>query len=350
MENIYDLINSQAVATYWSENVRDRVPYLGETLFPAKKKLGLDLSWIKGSDGLPVALKPSHFDTKATFRDRIGVSTVETDMPFFREAMLLKEKDRQELLKLQGNDSAFYADFIGKIYNDRKALIEGALVQSERMRMQLLAYAKITINANGVDLEYNYDADGTFTTNNYTELLTTDKWSDFDNSDPFGDIQEMQNKIESLTGTKPTRLIMSQKVFGYLLKNKTLGKMIQPTFGLERPLLGSAVRAYLLDELGVTILIYEKKFKNEAKATVSFYPEDRVTFLPATTLGSTWYGTTPEEADLMAKTGADVTIVETGIAVATVVKEHPVNIETIVSEIVLPSFENMMEVGILKVV
>ena len=83
---------------------------------------------------------------------------------------------------------------------------------------------------------------------------------------------------------------------------------------------------------------------------MSFYPDDRASFLPASTLGSTWYGTTPEEADLVAKTGIDVTIVNTGVAVTTLIKEHPVNVETIVSEIVLPSFEQMMEVGILKVV
>ena len=351
MDSVFNLINSEAIATYWTEEATNAIPYLGETLFPARKKLGLDLSWFTGNDGLPVALKPSHFDTKATVRDRIGVSKIETDMPFFRESMLIKEKDRQELLKIQeGMDTSLYQDFIERIFNDRKALIDGANVQAERMRMQLISTGKIVITANGVNLEYNFDADNSFKTNNYTELQGTSKWSDVDHSDPFEDIQTIQDRIENLTGSKPTRLVMSKKVFGYLCKNHKLIKAIQPNFGLDRPVLGSTIREYLETELDVTILVYSKKFKNEQGATMSFYPDDRVSFLPASTLGSTWYGTTPEEADLVAKTGIDVTIVNTGVAVTTLIKEHPVNVETIVSEIVLPSFEQMMEVGILKVV
>ena len=73
MPSILELVNAKALSTYWQETVSNRIPYLGETLFPAKKKLGLDLAWIKGYNGLPVALKPSAFDTKATTRDRIGV-------------------------------------------------------------------------------------------------------------------------------------------------------------------------------------------------------------------------------------------------------------------------------------
>ncbi len=87
MPNIFDLVNAKEIATYWTQKVENRIPYLGETLFPAQKQLGLDISWFKGSQGLPVMLKPSTFDAKATLRDRIGISKIETEMPFFREAM-----------------------------------------------------------------------------------------------------------------------------------------------------------------------------------------------------------------------------------------------------------------------
>ena len=86
-----------AIAAQWNEAASNRIPYLGAGLFPSKKKAGLDLSWLKGSKGLPVSLMPSTFDAKATFRDRIGFSKIETEMPFFREGFKIKEKDRQEL-------------------------------------------------------------------------------------------------------------------------------------------------------------------------------------------------------------------------------------------------------------
>ena len=67
-------------------------------------------------------------------------------------------------------------------------------------------------------------------------------------------------------------------------------------------------------------------------------------------LGSTYYGTTPEESDLMSgATEAQVQIVNTGVAVTSVKEPHPVNVMTIVSEIVLPSFEAIDGVFIAKV-
>jgi hypothetical protein len=47
---------------------------------------------------------------------------------------------------------------------------------------------------------------------------------------------------------------------------------------------------------------------------------------------------------------ADVSIVNTGVALSTIVQPHPVNVNIIASEIVLPSFERMDEVAVIKVV
>ena len=64
MPNIFDLVNPKAIATYWIESGSNKIPYLGATLFPPQKQLGIDLSWFKGSDGLPVELAPAAYDTK----------------------------------------------------------------------------------------------------------------------------------------------------------------------------------------------------------------------------------------------------------------------------------------------
>lgn len=71
--------------------------------------------------------------------------------------------------------------------------------------------------------------------------------------------------------------------------------------------------------------------------------------LPESALGSTWYGTTPEERTLMASNTANVSIVNTGVAVAVTVTEDPVNTKTTVSKIVLPSFERMEECYMMEV-
>ena len=351
MNEIMEMVSAKALTTYWQETISNRIPYLGESLFPAKKKLGLDLAWIKGYKGLPIALKPSHFDTKATVRDRIGVKKIETEMPFFREAMTIKERDRQELLRFRENDPQnLYQTLISEIFDDRAQLIEGALIQSERMRMQLLVDGKITIVANNVDYSYNYDVDGQWTANNYLALSGTSLWSDNQNSTPLQDIKEMQRKVIDQTGVKPTRAIMTNKTWNYLLTNKSIRLAINPLAGGLNIVKDADLKALLLTELNLTVAVYDKKFKAEDGTTHNFYPDGYITLIPATTLGNTYYGTTPEEADLLSsKFNGDCSVVETGIAVTTINIPHPVNKETIVSEIVLPSFERMNEVATIKV-
>lgn len=80
--DLREVFTPAAIAANWTEVASNQIPYLGATLFPARKKAGLDLSWLKGSRGLPVSLMPSAFDAKATFRDRIGFEKLETEMPF----------------------------------------------------------------------------------------------------------------------------------------------------------------------------------------------------------------------------------------------------------------------------
>ena len=168
--DLREIFTPAAVAANWTEVASNQIPYLGATLFPARKKAGLDLSWLKGSRGLPVSLMPSAFDAKATFRDRIGFDKLETEMPFFREGFKIKERDRQEMLRVQETTDPYAEEVLARIFDDARNLIDGANVVPERMIMQLLfpvdGNCGISIKANGVDYTYNYDTDGAWKTSN----------------------------------------------------------------------------------------------------------------------------------------------------------------------------------------
>ena len=349
MPNIFDLVNAKEIATYWTQKVENRIPYLGETLFPAQKQLGLDISWFKGSQGLPVMLKPSAFDTKATLRDRIGISKIETEMPFFREAMRIGEKERQELNKASAAANAqFLMPVLNRIYDDAGTLIDGALVVPERMRMQLLSTGKIavsaTIDGNRVAYDYDYKFPAT-----HKKTLNTKKWSDTENALPVQDIQEWQDKIEEDFGTRPNRAICTRKTWNYLLQNKSIRLDMDPIGGTNRIMTDSMLQQYLETKLGLRVAVYNKKFSLDGTPTL-FFPDDYFTLIPDGNLGNTYYGTTPEESDLMSgATEAQVQIVNTGVAVTSIREPHPVNVMTIVSEIVLPSFEAIDGVFIAKV-
>ena len=98
--NIRDAFSAKAVAINRSEVASNRIPYLGTGFFPAKKKMGLDLKWIKTHKGLAVSLMPSNFDAKSTIRSRSGFKLEKTQMAFFRESMLVKEEDEQEIMRV----------------------------------------------------------------------------------------------------------------------------------------------------------------------------------------------------------------------------------------------------------
>ena len=68
--------------------------------------------------------------------------------------------------------------------------------------------------------------------------------------------------------------------------------------------------------------------------------------MPEGTLGNTHFGVTPEESDLSNSLNAEVSIIENGVAVTTYGTEDPVNVETKVSMVALPSFERANEIVI----
>lgn len=350
-----ELFSPAAIAANWTEAATNRIAYLGEALFPAKKQAGLDLKWIKGAKGAPISLMPTAFDAKATFRDRIGVEKLETEMPFFREGFKIKERDRQDILRAQQSNDPYVAAAIARVFDDANELIEGANVVPERERMQLLFPVNgdvgITIKANGVDYTYNYDPNGTWKTNNYFALTGTATWDNANTADPFGDIQTAKDAAIARTGSEPRVLVLNSTTFKYLRTNAAIKSRYLATNGLS---LGYLTDREIIEILKETagldgVVVYDKQYRDESKQAAKFVPNDYVAIMPAGALGATWYGTTPEEADLMGKTEHQVAIVNTGVAITQIIDPHPVNVNTFASEIVLPSYERMDEVVLLKV-
>lgn len=349
-----DIFNSSAISLNYTSEASNAIPYLGTGLFPAKKKAGLDLKWFRGHKGLPVVLAPSSFDAKSTFRDRVGITVTETEMPFFRESMLVKEQDEQEIMRIQDSNDPYAVQVLENIFNDTKTLIDAANVVPERMIMQLLCPISgnmgIEVKANGVDYSYNYDKNGTWKTGHYSKIADETKWSDGQKSDPLSDLETAIEALETVSGTRATSVIMSPKTFKMMRASDKLRSNILARVGTATvPMTSSRVKDYIKEELGLTIYVYSKKYKDENGKEQAFYKDNGVMLLPEGALGSTWYGTTPEERTLSTRADADVSIVNTGVAVAVTVTDDPVNTKTTASEIVLPSFERMDECYFLEV-
>lgn len=357
MQNFSDVFTAKAFAMYWTKYLEqaNTEGYLGTSLFPPVKKKGIDIKWIKGRSGLPVTLSQSAFDTVAHVRDRIGVTAIQTEMPFFRDSFIVKESDRQEILRAQDSNDPYVQPVLDNIYNDAKNLTNGANVVPERMIMQLLSPAdgspKIEISDGAkVSCLYEYDVDGSFKTNNFKALTGTAAWTDHKNSNPVQDILDAKEVVER-TGNVPTIALMSKKTLRDIRENENVKAYIvakaQAAGGVIL-VTDKLVKEYISEETELTVVVNNKSFIDESGTAKRFYPDDMVTLLPAQPLGSTVYGTSPEEADLMADGKADVAIVNTGVAIATIKQEHPVNVRVLASEIVLPSFEGMDNVYVIN--
>lgn len=351
-----DVYSAKAIALAFEQAGSNKIPYLGEGLFPAKKKMGLDLKWIKTSKGLPVSLAPSAFDTVSTIRSREGIKIEETEMAFFKESMLVKEVDRQEILRVQESSDPYAVDVLNRIFDDATTLVDGAKVVPERMIMQLLnptnGHPSISISADGATYAYNYDPDGSYATNNYEALTGNYRWntaSASSTADPIKDIQDAQDDIEALTGTRPSIAIMSRETFNYVKKCPSVQSYILAQNATANVMItDEVVKNLFVTNLGVTIIVYAKQYKNESGVATKFFADGYCALIPEGALGNTWYGTTPDEADLMADPNYDTALVNTGIAVTVTTTSDPVNTKTTVSEIVLPSYERMDETFVIK--
>lgn len=340
---IFDIITSTEIASYWELMTQDRAPYLGEELFPNEKKLGLKLDWLKGSNGLPVVLKASAFDVKAVPRPRIGFEKLSAQMPFFKESKYIDEELRQQLNMIIETGNQAYIDTIAnRIFADETELLDGAAAQRERMRMMMLTTGVISMKSNGQIYEYDYRIpEG--------HKKTVEKsWSD-PTATIMDDIRKAQDVIRTDTGVELTRAVTTSKVIGYMRNNTEIKKSIAILTDGQGFISDSKVLSYIKDELEITIAVDDKKYKDEDGATQNYVPEDTFTLIPDGTLGNTWLGTTPEESDLLTSGVANVSIVDTGVAITTVTETDPVNVNTKVTMICLPDFPTADQVFIYDV-
>lgn len=339
---IFDLMTSQELTAYWEELVQDEAPYPCEELFPDDKKRGLELKWLKGAKGLPIVLKTSAFDVHAIPRPRIGFEKLTAEMPYFKESTYIDEELRQELnMVLETGNQAYIDSVMNKIFDDEVQLLRGARASRERMRMMALTTGVVSMANNGQTFTYDYQVPADHKVNAVVA------WSDHANSDPMEDIRLAKEKIQDDTGEVLTRAMCDGATWRHIRNNDKIKKAIFVLTNGVGAISDAKLRQYLLDELEIVVVVNDKRYKNEAGQSAKFMPANTFVMFPDGDLGKTWFGTTPAESDLMTSNVANVSITDTGVAVTTVQKADPVQVETIVSMICLPSFEGADKIYIL---
>lgn len=338
--SIFDLVTAKNIVEYFLEKNVNTQPLLGETLFPNVKEIGIHVEWLKGAFNQPIALKLSAYDSKATRRNRPGLEKFIGEMPFFKESMYIDEDMRQKLnTMLQTNNEAVVNSILMKLFDDEINLIKAARISLERMRMEALTTGKLTLASNGQSYTCNYEVPED------QKIDATTKWSDA-SADIIQDILNVVEKMKA-KGVTITRAICNSSVIKCFTLNESIKNSIYVLAGGSiASITPNLAINYINDMTKVQFLAYNNVYVDDDGSAVKYVADNTVIFMPDGELGQTHLGTTPEESDLMTLGTAKVSLVDNGIAVATYGTEDPVNVETKVSMVALPSFERANEIVI----
>lgn len=357
---ISEVYNASSVAAYMTETYSNRIPFLLEAYFPNKKKMGIDLKWIKAHKGLGVALKPSNLDALPPVRPRGQAQMTKEQMPLYRESMVIKEHDLIEISRIKEANDPYLQPVVDSMYDDTYTLVDGAEISAEWMRSQLFApvNGKMQISMGTADNTvylYDYDPDGTWKSKNYLELTGSDTW-DNSTAKPLNDIRKATQYLSSI-GTTATTIIGNSTTFDYLLENEQVKNALISITGQTINFIDeTTVEEVLRRKMRLEWIAYDKMFEDYDGNQKKFYPDDYITILGNGQLGNTWRGTTPEELTTIGnfmdipKAPVDITVLESGIAVAIQNEYKPsFTVTTTASQIVLPSFEGMDSIFVIKV-
>lgn len=347
LDGLIAQLGATNLSGYWDTRFATKPPLAGAAIFPATKITGDQLSYFYGKQGAAKIMKLGAYDANVPMRGRIGFNAFKSDMPMFREGMMLGEKDRRDIVMLyQAGNNADLKTYIQNIFDDRSNLILGADVSAEKMRMSALSTLSIDLVSNGVEYKATYGDAAS------QKGQVTTKWSDYADSKPIDDIIAVKKKLK----LQQVVAYCSYTTFSWLLQNASIKSSMFAVMGQYMSVLSEqSLRQWIATNYGCTFVVFDdiaNQYTDEAGVTQQFFPDGVVTFGPVGTLGETVYGTTPEETSLWMdpnRAGVQTSIVETGVSVTTKWDADAVNMETIVSEIVLPRFTLVSYVYILNV-
>lgn len=359
MALLKDYFTARAIGIAWNNYQASlgEPPYLGRSKFGTLKQDGLDISFIKGKNSLPVSLKASAFDAQAPLRDAIGFSTVENSMPFFRESYMVSEKDEQDWASAIASNANKANQILAQIMKKPLDLIRGARVVPERMIWQLLApqdgVPKITIAIDGTTYTVDYMTSTeatTYKSTNFVELKGTSQWSQSATATPLADLIRIKKDFAKNTGYRLARFSMNTETWEELVSAEDTKKQVLGILAYQNGIRmeDEDVVRYLAGK-GIEIEVYDKIYVDENGVSQYFIPTGYVSAQSAGVyLGNVMFGTTPEERSGDIGTGT-LSLVDTGITVYSYGTNHPINTHCVCSEIVLPTYEGMDSVVCINV-
>lgn len=301
MANLLNILTPRELLTYL--NKVQFAPKVGDSLFPNRKTGSLEIEYLKGANGLPVAASVHSWDSETQVGSRILGESITQEMTLIKRKLPIREK---EIIAISNpRNDAELAGLIEARFDDVNTLVNGVLARAEAMKMEAVAKGTITLAENGIAgvIDYGIPADQKLV------LAGTNKFND-----PAVDILAQIQAWSDLMKTKGivvTRAITSNSVV----------RMIGANTAVRSAILGSGTGVVSLNALndyfsmaGLPQFItydemYNKQNADGTYTTMRYFPEDYIALLPAGQLGEGLFGPTAEEIELTSDPSLDVNMV-----------------------------------------
>lgn len=353
-----EYFNARELGVFAEAMLAKKPAMLWNKLFPAQSIPSMDLNWIKARTSNVQLLRTASLGEKAARRSPVGFQSILSELPFFREAMVVDEKQRQDItnmLILYRDKPELVEQILQNLFEEHAQLVLGAHADCDFMVGSLLTSGKIElasdINAGRTNnYSYDYDVDGTWKDKNILQLNAGQYWNTDckDTNDPLEDLLSAIDE-QKQNGWQTARILMNTSTFKDMCKSESLTKAIAPLGGVVRR---TQVQELVQDETRCEIMVYDNHVVNGLGETVNVIPDGKVCLLPEGELGKMCFAATPEAYNAnLGKTEPrkDIAVMKNGVTILTRADDNPVDYETIVSATMLPSFKMMDAVYVLNV-
>lgn len=349
---IDEVVNSAEIRGYYKMyDKNEQIDWIGEAFWPVDTIEDITVEFLKTQNIVVNALAASTIDSDTLIRSREGFSIDKRQLAYFSESMEIGNQERYDLLKLDKITSPFAKPIVKKIYNDWARLRKAADIVAEMMRMQLLfpisGGPKISIGGKDNTVwMYDYDSDGKWATNNRVDLNGVNLWTNPLTAKPLDDIECIIDK----SNVKITRMIMNKKTFNLMVKCQQIQDIfITKTNAANTRVTSAMVKEYIKSEYGITVYLYDRTDRDEAGNIVTYAPVGYIAFAGDEPMGNTVYGITPDELARMENKLAEITTDSKKVATKKYTEPRS-NLTTLtVSEMLLPTYENMYNVYLMFV-
>lgn len=287
MANVLGMLKKTDLISF-SQNYAVNRNYVGDRLFGAVKTDNLEAEFyqLQANGNLPTLAQVHALDTEARIGSRPTIEKIEVEKFLIKEKLNQSEKTR--LIKNHGVDDSGLTRYV---YDDLNNLGNAVVARTEKMKMDLLTSGVITIAENGLNFTVDYGVPS-------SNKVTYD-WGSADH-DILADIQTMVNLAKD-GGLIPTSIVTSNKIVGYMQKNKSIQAAIHSTLGVGIFTSLADINGLLTRMFGLTIVEDEDQYATlsvtngvVSRVANRFFAENKFV-LVGQVVGKGLWGITPEE-------------------------------------------------------